>query len=96
MTLQAGKITNKLVKVQFLYQDPIESGGRSSTLHVTEHGDARVLLQVVYHHLLHQLSGDRLALAVDRPFGDDDDVQTLARLALLRITQPLLQFNCQV
>lgn len=45
---------------------------------MTQHRDARVLLQVLHHHVLHELGGDGFTLAVYRPFSYDDDVKALA------------------
>lgn len=65
------------------YQNSVEGGGRSSSLDVTQHGNTGILLQVINHHLLHQLGGDRLTFAVDRTLGHNDNIQTLTRTPLL-------------
>lgn len=80
------KEINFPLKTRFTHQNPVKSGGRPSSLHVPEYGDARVLLQVVYHDFLHQLGGNRLAFAVDRSLGYDDNVQTLTWFPFLVTT----------
>lgn len=41
---------------------------------MTQHGDARVLLQILHHHILHQLGCDRLTFAIDGALRHDDNV----------------------
>lgn len=77
--------THLTIDIQFCtYQDSVESRGATTTLHVTEHGDPRVLVQFLHHHLTHFFGGDRLALSVNGALGHDNDVQPLTGRPFLR------------
>lgn len=73
-------------------QDAVEGRRRASALHVAQHGDARVLLQVVHHDRADLLRRDGPALAVDRALGHDDYVQPLPRVTLLN-TKLIYRFH---
>lgn len=86
-SLIAPRLGSECVKVhnglKRIYQNSIKSGGRATSLDMTQHSDASVLLQLVHNYFLHQLGGDRLSFAVYRALGHDYNVQALAWLALL-------------
>lgn len=66
------------------HQHTIEGARIAAALHVTQHGDARVLVDFLDHRGAHHFRTDRIALAIDRSLRYDDDVETLAGVAFLR------------
>ncbi len=66
-------------------QVAVVGAGRAAALDVAQHGDAHVLAQSLLQHFFHVPAGDGVALAVARPFGDDDHAVAPAHLS------PLLQ-----
>lgn len=66
------------------YEDTIESRRIAAPLHVTQHRDPRVLLELFHDHLAHLLCRDGIAISVDSPFRYDNDIQSLACEPFLR------------
>lgn len=65
------------------YENTIESGGVSTTLHVTQDRDSGVLVELVNHDFLDHLGSDWVSLAISGTLSHDYDVQSLASRTFL-------------
>lgn len=56
------------------YQNTIEGTWIASTLHMTQHGDTCILIQLWNDRFTHLFSCDRIAITIDGTFSDNNDI----------------------
>src|SRR5450759_2064091 len=57
-------------------EDAVISTWTPTALHMSQHGNADFLSQVLFQHPLDIRAANVIPIAVTRPFGDDDDMVT--------------------